>query len=145
MNQTSAPSPVAVPPLPGRWARLWRHLWVTDWQLRRALPPGALDHLQSTIAAGEEVHAAQVRFIVEADLDLLETLAGWGIPVAPHRRQCATLEDVKSFFDSYYTPGNAVVVVAGDFDPAQARGWIQRYFGTIPARPTPPRPGNWPP
>ncbi len=49
---------------------------MTDWQLRRALPPGALDHLQSTIAAGEELHAAQVRFIVEADLDLLAVWRG---------------------------------------------------------------------
>jgi zinc protease len=52
----------------------------------------------------------------------------------------ATLDDVKSFFDSYYTPGNAVVVVAGDFDTAQAKDWIGRYFGSIPARTTPPRP-----
>jgi len=72
---SSSPAELA-PPLPSRWARLWRHLWVTDWQLRRALPPGALDHLQSTIAAGEELHTAQVRFIVEADLDLLAVWRG---------------------------------------------------------------------
>lgn len=78
MNQSSAPPAAAAAtlPLPGRWQRLWRHLWVTDWQLRRALPPGALDHLQSTIAAGEELHTAQVRFIVEADLDLLAVWRG---------------------------------------------------------------------
>jgi uncharacterized membrane protein len=77
MSNTSPSSPAAsAPALPSRWARLWRHLWVTDWQLRRALPPGALDHLQSTIGAGEELHTAQVRFIVEADLDLLAVWRG---------------------------------------------------------------------
>jgi len=47
----------------------------------------------------------------------------------------ATLEDVQSFFDTYYAPGNAVLVLAGDFDPAQARAWIDRYFGAVPGRP----------
>jgi predicted Zn-dependent peptidase len=36
----------------------------------------------------------------------------------------ATLEDAKSFFDTYYAPDNAVVVVAGDFDPVATRAWI---------------------
>ncbi len=52
----------------------------------------------------------------------------------------ATLADAKAFFDTYYAPNNAVVVVAGDFDPAVARGWISDYFGPIPARAQPPRP-----
>jgi predicted Zn-dependent peptidase len=52
----------------------------------------------------------------------------------------ATLEDVQAFFDRYYTPGNAVLVLAGDFDPAQARAWIDRYFGAVPARPVAARP-----
>lgn len=73
MNSSSSTASFA---MGSRWARLWRHLWVTDWQLRRALPPAALDHLQSAIAAGEELHAAQVRFVVEADLDLLAVWRG---------------------------------------------------------------------
>ena len=52
----------------------------------------------------------------------------------------ATLEDARSFFDTYYAPNNAVLVVAGDFDPAAARAAIDRYFGAIPARAQPPRP-----
>jgi predicted Zn-dependent peptidase len=49
--------------------------------------------------------------------------------------QAATLEDVKGFFRSWYVPGNAVLVVAGDFDPAQAREAVERTFGAVPARP----------
>ncbi|HKY00209.1 MAG TPA: pitrilysin family protein [Steroidobacteraceae bacterium] len=52
----------------------------------------------------------------------------------------ATLEDAKSFFDTYYAPNNAVLVVAGDFDPVAARAAIARYFGAIPARAQPARP-----
>jgi zinc protease len=52
----------------------------------------------------------------------------------------ATLEDARSFFETYYAPNNAVLVVAGDFDAAAARAAIERYFGPIPARAQPPRP-----
>jgi predicted Zn-dependent peptidase len=52
----------------------------------------------------------------------------------------ATLADARRFFEDYYAPNNAVLVVAGDFDAAAARGWIQKYFAAIPGRPLPPRP-----
>lgn len=44
----------------------------------------------------------------------------------------ASLDDVRHFFETFYTPDNAVLTVAGDFDPAQARAWIDRHFGAIP-------------
>ncbi len=44
----------------------------------------------------------------------------------------ATLEDVKEFFRVYYAPNNAVVTIAGDFNPAQAKEWVKNYFGPIP-------------
>ena len=52
----------------------------------------------------------------------------------------ATLEDVKQFFKSYYTPNNAVVVVSGDIDNAQTLQWIRQYFGGIPSSPKQPQP-----
>jgi predicted Zn-dependent peptidase len=54
--------------------------------------------------------------------------------------EAATLDDVKSFFDRYYAPGNAALVVVGGFDPVQALAWAQNYFGPIPARPQQPAP-----
>jgi predicted Zn-dependent peptidase len=45
----------------------------------------------------------------------------------------ATLEDVTSFFATYYTPANAVLTIAGDFDRAEAEALVRRYFGAIPA------------
>jgi len=47
--------------------------------------------------------------------------------------EAATLNDVKNFFDTYYSPNNAVVVVVGDFDPEEAFAMIQKYFGDIPS------------
>jgi predicted Zn-dependent peptidase len=52
----------------------------------------------------------------------------------------ATLEDAKAFFETYYAPSNAVLVVAGDFEPAAARAWVAKYFAQIPARAQPVRP-----
>ena len=45
----------------------------------------------------------------------------------------ATLEDVRDFFRTYYTPNNLSLVIAGDFDPADAKPLVEKYFGTIPA------------
>jgi predicted Zn-dependent peptidase len=45
----------------------------------------------------------------------------------------ASLEDVAAFFRTYYAPNNAVLAVVGDVDPVQARAWVERYFGEIPA------------
>jgi zinc protease len=44
----------------------------------------------------------------------------------------ASLDDVRHFFQSFYTPDNAVLTVAGDFEPTQARRWIEQHFGSIP-------------
>ncbi|HSJ32110.1 MAG TPA: pitrilysin family protein [Longimicrobiales bacterium] len=55
----------------------------------------------------------------------------------------ASLEDIEQFFRTYYAPNNAVLSIVGDFDPAQARDLVQRYFGDIPSGATvPPIPGR---
>ncbi|MCX7808056.1 MAG: insulinase family protein, partial [Deltaproteobacteria bacterium] len=50
----------------------------------------------------------------------------------------AQFSAVREFWEQYYGPNNAVLSVAGDFDPEEALGLIERYFGDIPPRPTPP-------
>jgi predicted Zn-dependent peptidase len=45
----------------------------------------------------------------------------------------ASLEDVATFFATFYTPDNAVLSIAGDFDRAEAMALVERYFGPIPA------------
>lgn len=59
--------------------------------------------------------------------------------------QNATLDDVKEFFRLWYVPNNVTLVLAGDFDPVQARKWVEKYFSEIkrgaPMTPMAKRPG----
>ncbi len=43
----------------------------------------------------------------------------------------ATLQDVHNFHKKWYGPNNATLVIAGDFDDAQTKEWIEKYFGEI--------------
>jgi len=52
----------------------------------------------------------------------------------------AALADVQAFFDLYYAPNNATLVVVGDFDPATLRRLVTQYFGSIPRHEPPPAP-----
>jgi predicted Zn-dependent peptidase len=54
--------------------------------------------------------------------------------------QAATLDDVKQFFDSYYAPNNAVLVVSGDTTADEVMKLAEKHFGAIPSRTAPPRP-----
>jgi predicted Zn-dependent peptidase len=51
--------------------------------------------------------------------------------------EAATLEDVRSFFTTYYAPNNAVLVVAGDVNAAEVRKLAEKHFGGIPKQPLP--------
>lgn len=45
----------------------------------------------------------------------------------------ASEDDVKEFFKTYYTPNNMTLAIVGDFDVAEAKRLIEKYFGTLPA------------
>ncbi|OQW47709.1 MAG: peptidase M16 [Proteobacteria bacterium SG_bin6] len=53
--------------------------------------------------------------------------------------QAASIDDVRAFHATYYRPDNAVLVVAGNFDPAQLDAWVDKYFAPIkkPGSPIP--------
>ncbi len=50
-----------------------------------------------------------------------------------------TVDDARRWYQTWYSPGNATLVVAGDVDPAQVIGWARQYFGPLAARPLPVR------
>lgn len=58
-----------------------------------------------------------------------------GVIGNPVQLNAASLADVRRFHSTYYRPENATLVVVGDFDPAQANTWIDRYFSSIPKSP----------
>jgi zinc protease len=49
--------------------------------------------------------------------------------------EAARINDIREFHQQYYTPNNASIAIAGDFDPAQLKALLTKYFGPIPAGP----------
>ncbi len=64
---------------------------------------------------------------------------GWERDIA-----AASLSDVHAFFRTWYGPDNAVLTLAGDFDPDEAFAKVEGWFGDLPASVAPPARGHWP-
>jgi len=81
----------------------------------------------------------------EAYKDMMEALYPPGhpyhhMPIGSHEDlTAASLDDVKSFFSTWYVPNNASLVIAGDFDPQVAKVLVKENFGGIPKGPEPER------
>ena len=56
---------------------------------------------------------------------------GWPVVGYMSDLQSATVDDVKTFFRLYYAPSNATLAIAGDFEPAQAKALVRKYFGEL--------------
>jgi zinc protease len=65
----------------------------------------------------------------------------YGVVIGSHADiEAARLNDVRAFFKQYYTPNNASLSIAGDFDPKTIKGQVEKYFGTLPEGPAVPKP-----
>ncbi len=60
---------------------------------------------------------------------------GWPTIGSQEDLDAADLEDVKAFFRRFYSPSNASLAIAGDFDPEAVKRMVERYFGDIPPGP----------
>jgi zinc protease len=67
----------------------------------------------------------------------------WTVIGSMEDLDAAKLDDVKAWFQTYYGPSNAVLVVAGDIDLATAKAKVERYFGDIPSGPPVARQEAW--
>ena len=54
--------------------------------------------------------------------------------------EAAKLDEVQKFFNTYYAPNNAALTIVGDFDPAEAKKFVEKYFGPIKSSQLPPQP-----
>lgn len=77
---------------------------------------------------------------------LYETLLATAFTASPVRRpivgwmsdlDAMTPDDVRAFYQRWYVPANAAVVIAGDVDVVQVKAWAEQYYGTISARAVP--------
>jgi zinc protease len=82
----------------------------------------------------------RLRFDNQPYGSVVETLYAHAFNVHPYHHTAigsmedldrATVEDVRGFYDTYYEPNNATVVVTGDFDTEQVEDWIRKYFGPL--------------
>lgn len=79
---------------------------------------------------------------------LFEALNAMVYQASPYRRpvigwmsdlDAMTPDDARAFYQRWYTPANAAVVIAGDVDPQRVRALAEKHYGQIPARAVPPR------
>lgn len=56
----------------------------------------------------------------------------WATIGSMEHLDAATLEEFQAFNKKFYTPNNAVLVIAGQMDVAKTKEWVQKYFGPIP-------------
>jgi zinc protease len=54
--------------------------------------------------------------------------------------EAAKLAEVQEFFKTYYAPNNAALAIVGDFDPAEAKRFVEKYFGPLKASQLPAQP-----
>ncbi len=61
----------------------------------------------------------------------------YGTPIIGwrHEMEELDLEDALSFYELYYSPNNAILVVSGDVEPDDVRTLAEKYYGVIPANP----------
>lgn len=56
----------------------------------------------------------------------------WPVIGSMEDLNAASLEDLKAFYKTYYSPNNSILVVAGNFETDQAKKWIEELYGSIP-------------
>jgi len=126
-------------------------LWLDSDRMGFLLPEITADKvdLQRGVVQNERRQSYENRPYGLAEENILQRLYPadhpyhWPVIGSMADLSAATLEDVRGFFRTYYTPNNASLAIAGDITPRAARELVERYFGEVPrgpavARPAPP-------
>lgn len=116
-------------------------LWLWSDQMGFFAPDDA-KLLAETREIAKNEHAEQVDDVAYGAVSDIELRALYpeGHPYhatfSPAAIDGMTAADVKSFHDRYFTPADAVLVLAGDFDSSRVVEQVKSYFGPIPSGPT---------
>src|SRR5437763_5983915 len=118
-------------------------LWLDSDRMGFLLPEMTADKvdLQRGVVQNERRQSYENRPYGLAEENILRRLYppehpyNWPVIGSMTDLQAATLEDVRRFFGTYYTPNNATLVIAGDIASREARRMAERYFGDIPRGP----------
>jgi predicted Zn-dependent peptidase len=124
-------------------------LWLEADRLRDLGPLMTKEKLdkQRDVVRNERRQTSENRPYGKVELRLPELLYAPGHPyhhpvIGSHADlEAATVDDVKEFFQRWYDPSNASIVVAGDIDSVRAKEHIEAWFGGIPSRGKPVDPG----
>jgi zinc protease len=124
-------------------------LWLESDRLRDLGPLMTLEKLnaQREVVRNERRQTSENTPYGKVELRLPELLYPKGHPyhhpvIGSHEDlEAATVDDVKQFFEKWYDPANASIVVAGDVDPAKAKATVEKWFGSIKSRAKPADPG----
>jgi zinc protease len=104
------------------------------------ITPDKVD-LQRGVVQNERRQSYENRPYGLADENILKRLYppghpyNWPVIGSMADLQAATIEDVRRFFQTYYTPNNATLAIAGDITPRDARRLVEHWFGDIPRGP----------
>ncbi|MEO6575013.1 MAG: pitrilysin family protein, partial [Polyangiaceae bacterium] len=124
-------------------------LWLESDRLRDLGPLMTLEKLnaQRDVVRNERRQSTENQPYGKVELRLPELLYPDSHPyhhpvIGSHEDlEAANVEDVKQFFQNWYDPANASLVVAGDFDAASAKKMVDGYFASIPSHGAPKDPG----
>ncbi|VTU13163.1 hypothetical protein SRS16CHR_00402 [Variovorax sp. SRS16] len=92
-----------------RLGRLWRHRWVDEAEVRRALPPALLDRLTRRVAASERRHSGEIRVCIEAGLPLSYLWRG-----APVRERAIMLFGKLRVWDTEHNNGVLIYLLLAE-------------------------------
>jgi uncharacterized membrane protein len=92
-----------------RFARLWRHRWVDEAEVRKALPPDVLERLERRVGASERRHSGEIRICVEAGLPMSYLWRD-----APPRERAITLFGKLRVWDTEHNNGVLIYLLLAE-------------------------------
>jgi len=124
-----------------RWALGWKADAMTQSFIAKKDLDSEMTVVRNEFESGEN---DPTRVVFQHTLATMFDWHNYGHPTIGNRSDIENvrIENLQAFYRRYYQPDNAVLIVAGRFDPTRTLGWIVETFGRIP-RPTRKLPVFW--